>query len=220
MKTVKRLNEFPIFSVLSDEVCGELLLQGKIREQSFGESQSIRERAVYCVLMGTAAVYSADDIHPLLLRYLKPGDVFGVATLYAEEDKISRIEAKSNLNLLSVPKSVIHELLITNEDFLNAYLAFLSDRIAFLNGKISCIGAGSAERKLAAWLTAHSESDEFDLPVSISDLAKLLDLGRASLYRAFDSLIDRGCIVKNGSHITILNRLSLQSVPDTERNTL
>ncbi|MGM9636421.1 MAG: Crp/Fnr family transcriptional regulator [Eubacteriales bacterium] len=220
MKTVKRLNEFPIFSVLSDEACEKLLEQGKIREQFFAESQSIRERAVYCVLSGTAAVYSADEAHPLLLRYLKPGDIFGVATLYAGDDKISRIEAKNNVKLLSVPKSVIHELLTTDEDFLTAYLAFLSDRIAFLNGKISCIGAGSAERKLAAWLTGHSESDDFDLPVSISDLARLLDLGRASLYRAFDALIDRGCIVKNGSHITILNRLALQTVPDTERNSL
>lgn len=220
MKTVKRLNEFPIFSVLSDEECRELTKQGKITELSFTGSQCIRDRAVCCVLSGTAAVYSADETHPLLIRYLEPGDIFGVAALYAGATEISRIEAKSDLRLLSVPQPVIHELMTANEAFLTAYLTFLSDRIAFLNGKIACIGAGSAERKLASWLIGHGESDDFDLPVSISDLAKLLDLGRASLYRAFDALSDRGCIVKNGSHITILNRLALQTVPDTERNSL
>lgn len=220
MKPVKRLNEFPIFTVLSDEMCESLFEQGKITELSFTDSQSIRERAVYCVLSGTAAVYSADEAHPLLLRYLKQGDIFGVATLYAKDGEISRIEAKGDLKLLSVPQSVIHELMTANEDFLTAYLTFLSDRIAFLSGKIACIGAGSAERKLAAWLSGWSDSDDFDLPVSISDLARLLDLGRASLYRAFDSLVARGCIIRNGSHITILNRLALQTVPDTERNSL
>lgn len=85
------------------------------------------------------------------------------------------------------------------------YLSFLSDRIDYLNKKITYITAGSAERKLATFF-ASFEKAEFELPVSFSSLSDMLDIGRASLYRALDKLVSDGCIERDGNDIKIINK--------------
>lgn len=216
MKFEKKLFDFPIFSTLGAESCRRLEEEGKVINRSFDVQESVTGRAVYLVLSGTCAVYSADSSHPVLLRYLHTGDIFGVATVFSEKETISKIEARSRLTLATVSRDVIRELCRENEQFLDAYLAYLSDRIAFLNGKISTIAAGNADRRLASWILSNvdRDSDELVLSVSISDLARLLDLGRASLYRAFDELTRRGHIKKIGNHIVILDKAALKNDTD------
>ena len=43
------------------------------------------------------------------------------------------------------------------------------------------------------------------LPVSISELSRVLSLGRTSLYAAFDELTENGQIERTGKQIRILN---------------
>ena len=73
-----------------------------------------------------------------------------------------------------------------------------------LNRKIRYLTAGSAERRLALYLSSF-ESETVELDASISSLSELLDIGRASLYRAFDTLIADGYIQKDGRTIHILD---------------
>ena len=90
------------------------------------------------------------------------------------------------------------------------YVAFLSDRIRFLNRRLACLGAGSAARRLAAWLDASipDGAAEYELPLSLSRLPDALGVSRASLYRALDELEAAGHIARSGRHI---------SLPDRER---
>ena len=208
-KRVDALNAFPVFRELSDSQCEILIGSGQIREAEFTDAE-ITGECVYCIRSGNAAVYSMDGERPLLLRCLGAGDIFGVATLYATRRKISRITAKGRVRMLAVPPDVIDGLLHSHDAFRHAYLAFLSDRIAFLNQRIACVTAGSAQRKLASWLLGLSDADEFTLPVRMGDLPGMLDLGRASVYRAFDLLTDRGCIRRTGNRIQILDRQAMQ----------
>ena len=80
------------------------------------------------------------------------------------------------------------------------YVAFLSDRIRFLNRRLACLGAGSAARRLAAWLDASipDGAAEYELPLSLSRLPDALGVSRASLYRALDELEAAG-------HIAVLS---------------
>ena len=79
----------------------------------------------------------------------------------------------------------------------------MSGRICYLNHKIRYLTAGSAERRLALYL-ASFEKDIIELDASLSSLSELLDIGRASLYRAFDTLIADGYIEKNGRTIRLI----------------
>lgn len=210
-KAKKKLYEFPLFESLGQAGCEALIAEGTAKEVEWETGERIEERALYCVISGTVGVYSTDEERPVLLRYLKAGDVFGAANLYTSGTRLSRLTAESKGRAFAFSPAAVDGLLRENKDFLHAYLVFLADRIAFLNKKINYIAAGSAERKLAAWLLTRAEEEEFDLPVNVSDLAKILDLGRASLYRAFEGLQSRGFIQKEGTHVRILDKKALET---------
>ena len=94
--------------------------------------------------------------------------------------------------------------------FLYHYLDFLSGRIRFLNRKIGYLTAGSAERRLALYL-ASFQKQELVLKDSISSLSELLDIGRASLYRAFDALEEQGLIRREGRSILVPDLKALET---------
>lgn len=206
MKRESNLNAFPVFRVLSEETCERLMRDGDITRVKYPADAAVASGHVFCVVKGRLKVYSRNNSTQTFLRTLSSGDVFGVAAVFADQPEISVIKTETEVTLLQIPKETILQLVQNDPAFLNAYLSFLSNRIAFLNNKISCVTAGSAEQKLAEWLCGFSETESIKLPVSVSDLAKLLDIGRASLYRAFDDLVERGCIEKNGNMIRILDR--------------
>ena len=89
------------------------------------------------------------------------------------------------------------------------YLAFLSEKIRYLNRKIVTLTAGSAERRLAYFLDTSIPENAADIPtitVPMNSLAEMLNLGRASLYRAADRLSEEGFIERDGKTIKVINR--------------
>ena len=64
--------------------------------------------------------------------------------------------------------------------------------------------AGSAERRVALFLFSFGK-DTVELDASLSSLSDLLNIGRASLYRALDTLIADGYIQKEGRTIHLLD---------------
>ena len=84
-------------------------------------------------------------------------------------------------------------------------MVLLSEKIHFINKKLAAFLEGEASEKLLRWLINVSDGErEFTLPCSVSKIAGMLGIGRASVYRAFDSLSERGIIIKEGKNITIL----------------
>ena len=65
--------------------------------------------------------------------------------------------------------------------------------------------AGSTERRLALYLNSLGKRN-IKMTTSMTDLANTLDVGRASLYRAFDKLCEDGYIIKSEKIIIIMNR--------------
>lgn len=205
------LQGFPVFSQASEEHLEQLEAKFGLNVTcvSSGQRISQREASISCILSGELAIYSLDEGRPVLLRYLKSGELFGAATVFHENTPISLIEATSNARILEVDQTAVTWLFHEDVGFRMAFVAFLSDRIRFLNRRIACISAGSAERKLGLWLCSLSDEDSFPLPISMSDLANLLDIGRASLYRSFHKLEELGWLKRNGTHIELLDRESI-----------
>jgi DNA-binding MarR family transcriptional regulator len=89
------------------------------------------------------------------------------------------------------------------------FLEFLSGKIRFLNRKIVTLTAGSAERRLAYFLDTsipEGKDDTAEITVQMNSLCEMLNLGRASLYRAADRLCEEGFIERIGKTIRIINR--------------
>lgn len=161
------------------------------------------------VLSGKLQILSADTERSVVLRSIGKGHIFGAASLFLEDrTPVSRLLAQSECTLFFLEKVAVRELLVADPAFMDAYLRSLAERVHFLNGKIRCFTAGSAERRLALWLAEHPEGTPFPVG-SLTTLADTLDIGRASLYRALDKLEAEGLIARNGREMTVPSTLTL-----------
>ena len=191
----------PLFSKLNlDEiVCvkkGETIMAQK----------KFRRCLVY-ILKGSASVFKIGlDGRRSVINSFYEGDVFGMATLFYEEAEYpSEITAEKDLRLAVFSKETIEKAFSENPEFAKAYVVLLSEKIHFINKKLAAFLEGEASEKLLRWLiNASGGEQEFTLPCSVSKIAEMLGIGRASVYRAFDSLSERGIIIKEGKNITIL----------------
>lgn len=213
MKPMEDLSAFladiPLFAACRQETVSKLIGNGAQLVLKSGDSLDRSYLGMLgIVLNGSADIVSADQGKPVILRSLCSRDVFGAASLFTRGNApLSTITATAPCQLLFLSRDAVREALSADEKFLDAFLSFLADRVSFLNRKIRCFTAGSAERRLALWLISE-ERDALVLPV-LTVLSEMLDIGRASLYRALDKLKDEGLIERNGREITILDRTSI-----------
>ena len=85
------------------------------------------------------------------------------------------------------------------------YIAFLSGRVRFLNGKITIFTQDSAQHRLYRWLRANcDEAGRLPEKLSMTKLAGALSMGRTSLYRAMEELECAGLIVRDGKRIEVI----------------
>ncbi len=152
----------------------------------------------------------------LVLNTFFTGGIFGVAGLFNNTKQyVSEVVAVKRSRVLFLPQQLLHRLFEQNYLIAENYISYLSNRICFLNSRIDNFTGGSAERRLASFLLSLSvHSDDplvFDLPCTLTQLSNTLDMGRASLYRAMDSLVELGIIRRDGRAITVVDLDRLQS---------
>jgi CRP-like cAMP-binding protein len=150
-----------------------------------------------------------------MMSTLSKGSVFGAANLYDEAlDCVTVLKAAAGCRMVFFPRALLEALMCEDDMVAKNYIRFLTGRVKFLNDKIQGLVSESAEAALAQYLTANMAQrggkTVFRPLGSMSLLAEELNIGRASLYRAFDSLENIGLIRKNGKEIEItdLNGLS------------
>lgn len=202
------LRDIPLFCGCQTETL-DRLCQGAVLKYKPGEiiySPESLDKKLIIIIDGSAEVLSADGQKKVLLRTLGSKDTVGIANLFSDEPFVSNIIAQKSCTALEIPRDVFALCLEDDGVLMRRYLSLLSEKICYLNKKIICLTAGSAERRLAIYLDTVSSSDSFVLPVSLTSLSEMLDLGRASLYRAFDRLEGDGFIKRDGKRITLSKR--------------
>lgn len=208
-KDWKKISENPLFDGVDLPRAREILDAADGRTACFADGEIIlsphsAEKTAGILLSGSAVVTTPDPTKTTLLRYLGVGEPFGIANLFCDAPYISMIRAHGSCRVFLMPERAIKGLLEEDHAFLYQYLGFLSGRIRYLNRKIGYLTAGSAERRLALYLASLGK-ESVRLSESISALSDLLDVGRASLYRAFDKLTEDGFLAKDGRTIRLLD---------------
>ncbi len=188
----------------------EKLLAGmgaSIEDFAPGEIFSLYEgksHRVGILLSGQMQVFSAGQ-KKVPLNRLSRGNLFGLSSLYGTDGAKTQIVGIQQGKVLFLEETRLDPLL---EDPLlrRNLISFLTGRIRFLNRKIAFYTAPAAVGKLARYLSQHADCNgRVPVPHSFSELAKILNLGRASLYRALGELEEEGVIEKNGKDILILS---------------
>ncbi len=216
-KILQLLQKNPLFYGANEKLLSDILENGSTIAD-FADNGPIpshieNQKQLVFIIEGKAQVLSSDTKRKVLLRTLQKGDAFGVAELFGNGDtNISRVTAKNKCKVLLIPEKKMGQILEQDKTVMYNYLNFLCCRIRFLNKRIGCFTAGSAERRLAFYLDSLSNGDNQTIPervtpeVSMDGLAHMLDIGRASLYRAIDSLTRDGFIEKDGRHFILKNK--------------
>ena len=162
--------------------------------------------ALYVLCEGSAIAYSADADKQVLLRSFAPYEMFGISNLFTDQPFATRIVAKTDCKVLVLYKEFLIYLIDHDAKVRYQYIALLAQKTLYLNQKISCLTAGSAEQRLAFWLDAHATDNTVTLDLPMNALCTMLDIGRASLYRAFDKLEQDGFITKEHKTVRIIDR--------------
>ena len=212
----KIIKSIPLFTSLDDKDTDWLIKNSEQKSFGVGE-QLLAENKIAVILKGNVTVTKQMGEKRLLMRILGQGSVSGVASLFSDEHRaLTALTAQKTTEALIIPHEVIAFLIEKNSEFAMSYIRFLTSRIRFLNSRIRAYTVGSAESKLAFHLLLSDESGsgQIVLPISLSALAGMLDMGRASLYRALDSLTENGIISRSGKTIIINNRDALKLVAE------
>lgn len=200
----------PLFAALRQSDCENWIKAGRAKIAAFekGEAVMTEENFARClivILKGSAAVYkTGGDGRRRAINLLRRGDVFGMATLFYEQDFPSEIVAEEPCRMAIFPKELVEEAFAASPEFAKAYVTLLSQKIHFLNSRIGTFAEGETTERLLRWLAAVSGGKtEFCLPCSMSRAAEAIGVGRASLYRAMDALGDEGVLTRSGKSIVI-----------------
>lgn len=162
--------------------------------------------SLYVILKGSAQVMGISKNKPVILNTLAKGRVIGMASLFGEKCGSTTVVAKEDCIYASISQSCIEKMLGMDVGFAKNYVCFLSDKIRFLNKKIAFFTSENAEKKVAGYLLAlpYNETEKCVLlDIKMAKLAQNLDIGRASLYRAFDSLEEKCFISKENNIVKI-----------------
>lgn len=152
----------------------------------------------------------------LILNTFFPGGVFGVACLFNDTQQyVSEVAAEKRSRVMFLSQNLLHGLFQRDYRIAENYIGYLSNRICFLNSRIGNFTGGSAEYRLASYLVSLSEQSadplRFELPCTLTRLAEVLDMGRASLYRVMDALADAGLLRRAGKTVELLDSDRLKS---------
>lgn len=179
------------------------LNQGEAEQAGRGEvlySPSGFRRCLGLVIGGKVRVTRGE----LFVAVLSKGDWFGAAALFNERAEYpSTLTALSECNVLFFSQDavsrLIHDWPVAGEN----YVRYLSERIGFLSDRLNSLAAGGAEGKVEQFLL-HSADKDGLVTVSATLIAQALGLGRASIYRAFDTLEEKGVISRDGKTIRVI----------------
>ncbi|MBO4367502.1 MAG: Crp/Fnr family transcriptional regulator [Clostridia bacterium] len=207
------LDAVPLFHGIGKEARDLVISNANSQSVPKGETvRQDRKGELLILLEGEMNVTGMDE-HSASLNTLRPGSVFGAATLFGGNGGVSVIRAVRNSLLIALDQKLMTDLVRQSKEFALNYVCFLSDRIRFLNRRIASFTAGSADRKLARYLLSLMDgSGRISLKMSMLRLSSALDMSRASLYRSFESLEEAGLIDRNGRDILITNPQKLTNL--------
>jgi CRP-like cAMP-binding protein len=156
------------------------------------------KKALGIIVSGQVRVFSADEKSRIILRDMMEGETFGAAALFgANELYVSKICARTPCAVTFISEEALRDLFSKYPECSVNYISFLSSKIRYLNSKIAELSLPSAEMRVLEHIRKNAQDGKLRAG-SMSAIAKKLNIGRSSLYRALDSLEKDGYIFKNG----------------------
>jgi len=195
-----------LFENISEDVVEKCCSHGEYTFLEFSPGDIILDSKsdmhIGIILNGNASIISNDN--GVIIKKLVKNDLYGVAKLFDSTIYPTKIIADTKCSVIALSRAFVEYCIECDKKISLNYIKLLAKKISFLNNKISSYTAKSADRKLYAYLLQiPRENNLIVLNSDFSAIAKMLGIGRASLYRAFEKLEKDGLIIKKDKEILL-----------------
>lgn len=170
-------------------------------------------RALYILLRGECDVLQGSEPR-VVLNTLTAGDTFGIVSLFSRRSTFpSTVCARRETEVMILSREDVEKMMAENPKISVNLLAFLTDRVEYLNQKTAALTEPTVEKKLAGFLlAAHRENGGKPFPINRKHTAEVLHCGRASLYRALDALETKELIAWQDDGLLVLSPEGLERI--------
>ena len=214
---LSELNNSFLFKGIDEETVGRLISSCPPTVKAFKRGETIyssrsEEKLVGFILSGKCEVrLDRSDGSRTLLNTLEPNGSFGILSIYSNDEYPTQIYAAKNSEICFFNREQI-EYFVNNYSQISANLIkFLSERISFLNKKITTFSGTRVEDRLCAYLLLECQKYSSDtFPFNRQKTAEEINAGRASVYRAISALEESGIIKLVDKKIILLEKESLE----------
>jgi CRP-like cAMP-binding protein len=208
MDTEKMITNTAFFNGLSDEHRAKLsricnIQNVRKREYLFHEGE--KGSRMFLLMGGNIQLHkNTEDGREVVIRVIKPGEVFAEVVLFEKERYPVSARAVTNADVLVFPRGEIHRLL-AEERFRNDFIALLMAKQRYLAERIQELTTKDVEQRFFIFLRSqYGEHDIIRTPLSKKDIAAAIGTTPESLSRLIQRLTDEEIIVWTGKEIRIL----------------
>jgi len=209
MNVERYINESSFFKGLSGEHRRELAeictdKQVKKRDYLFHEGE--KGSSMFLLVDGNIQLHkNTADGREVVIRVIKPGEVFAEVVLFEKDRYPVSARAVTNADVLVFPRGGIHRLL-AEEGFRNDFIALLMTKQRYLAERIQELTTKDVEHRFFTFLrNQYGERETIHTPLSKKDIAAAIGTTPESLSRLIQRLHEEETIDWRGKEIRILS---------------
>lgn len=206
------LLQAPLFAGIPVSRAEDLLRAEGVSERSFAAGETVFSetdfsRAIGVVVRGAARVEKRGGGKSVIMSTLERSGTFGMAALFDERPVFPTvITATRASTVVFLSREWLTAAFQKEPRLAENYIRLLSARIHFLNEKITTLtrSGSKLQRYLLNEYRLHGQENRVTLSYNMAELARVLGIGRTTLYRELSDLEEAGIIKKNGKTVTVL----------------
>jgi len=170
--------------------------------------------ALYILLKGSAKAEMISDPGTVFnMETVKAPNLLAPALLFAANNRFPvDIVALEDCEIILISKDSIVKQLSSNEEFLQGFMKFNSNRVNFLSERLKLLSTKTIKGKLAQYILARANHRDFTLDRKQTELAEYFGVTRPSLSRSLSEMIDEGIISLKRKNGIILDPVKLKNL--------
>ena len=223
-RQIRIISQCILFSGIEEIMIRRIVMDPRCSRSRYEKGAVIYDEGLFSrstgiILSGSVrAEKSIVDGRHMKLTLLKAGECFGASAVFSDRESYAfRLTAEKPVEVFFIPEDVIRWAMLRDSKITENYLAFLTDRLWFLDEKLTSFIAGTSERRMAVFLEANCDETGL-LCCSMTGLSRQINMGRSSVYRAIGKLEAMDFVTQNGKQIQVTDRNRLRKYIGTLKN--
>lgn len=200
MLTLAKLKSIPLFASTADEALETLLMHAPARTVSYRRGdliamQGTRVRSLLVLLDGAVRAQMTNaDGKRLTIDHIDAPDLLAAAFVYSTDNKFPvTVEAMTDATVWSIDREYLLTFMSQHPTLMRQFLGLISDRCAFLSGRIHALSLQNLRERLLGYLATHS------ILGTQEELAHLLGVTRPALARLLAELLDENILERTAT---------------------